>query len=104
MQAVRLADYRETRNGQVEPLPPGTTQGVHIIVEGGDLQWLVAMLEEWFERREDVTLIGQGELEKTEDAYLMLEWGEHTIDPLFAAILDHEDRIHAYSIYTQEEN
>jgi len=100
---MRLLDYRETKNGQVEPLPPGTTQGVHIVVSSSDLQWLETMLDEWFAKREDVTLISQGELEKTEDAFLMLEWGQHTIDPLFAAILDHEDRIHAYSIYTREE-
>src|SRR5690349_17601462 len=100
---MQLQDYRETKNGQVQALPRGSVQCLHILLSAEDLNWLICKLDGWFERRNDVLLASQGEMQKSEQAYVTLEWREHTIDPLFISFLDHDARIDAYSVYTREE-
>lgn len=99
---MQLQDYRETKNGQVQVLPRGTIQCAYVLLAAEDLEWFITKLDAWFERRDDVGLVGQGEMQKSEQAFILLEWHEHTIDPLFISFLDHDDRIDAYSISTRE--
>lgn len=78
---------------------PGTTNGISITVESDALEWIMAKLNEWFEDRDEIILVGHGETSKTEDGFIILEWDGYQVDPLFLKILEHEDKVIDYAEY-----
>ncbi|SRR6266487_2679143 len=84
-----------------EALPAGTYQGVHFTLEG-PIGPLLEKIEAWFEDRDEVILVAHGVTVRGL-GYIIMEWEECEIDPLFLAILDHEDIIDDYSVYNRDE-
>lgn len=83
-------------------LLPGQYQGVHIIMADADREWVLGRIEEWVEDRDDVILVGQGTTARGE-GFLLLEWDGRAIDPLFMAVLRHDDTVEDFSVYTRIE-
>jgi cobalamin biosynthesis Co2+ chelatase CbiK len=86
----------------IEELEEGFRQGVHFTFSPDDLKFMLTTVERWFKKRDDVILVGHGTTSKQELAYIMLEWDEHFIDPVFLDILLEEERIHDVTIYTHD--
>ena len=81
---------------------PGTIQGVVITLPADLLEETVAQCSRWFEERDDVLLVDSGLSAKAEHGYLILEWEESEIDPLFLALLRDDEDIHDYLCYERE--
>lgn len=84
-----------------QPLP-GQYQGVHFtITDELPDQWLLDKIRQWFAGRGEIILVDEGRTAKGL-AYIILEWEECAIDPLFLAILQHEDGVDDYSVYERD--
>jgi len=84
---------------EVEALP-GQVEGVSFTVEPDILEPLIATIAHWFEGRAEVRLVDYGTTDKQGLGYLMLEWDECRVDPLFLAILRDEETVIDYTVYT----
>jgi hypothetical protein len=78
---------------------PGDVNGISITVEKGALEWIMAKIEEWFEERDEIALVGHGKTSKIGDGFITLEWDGCQVDPLFLKILEHEDQVIDYAEY-----
>jgi hypothetical protein len=88
---------------EVEALP-GQVEGVSFTVELDILEPLIASIARWFEGRAEVRLVDYGTTDKQGLGYLMLEWDECRVDPLFLAILRDEETVLDYTVYTCDLN
>ena len=77
-------------------------QGIVILVAQGHLQMILDKIDIWFEDRDEILFIGSGQTKKAETGFVILEWEEVEIDPLFLKILQNEDMIEDYTVYTRE--
>jgi hypothetical protein len=84
---------------QLEALP-GQVEGVYFTVEPDVHEALVATISRWFEGRDEVRLVDYGTTDKQGWGYLMVEWYECRVDPLFLAILRDEETVIDYTVYT----
>jgi hypothetical protein len=82
-----------------EPLEPGEYQAVHFTVPAEQLGWYLGKIEAWFEDRDEVILVGSG-VTMGGEGFIVMEWEECEIDPLFLKILEHEDEVTDVSVYT----
>lgn len=80
----------------------GRYRGVHIIMDADNLEMLTEKIESWFNGRDEIILVDAGCSEKQEVGFIILEWEECEIDPLFLAILRDEDIVHDYSLYIRD--
>lgn len=84
-----------------QPLP-GQYQGVYFtLTDEMPAEWLLAKMEQWFSGRGEIILVDHGTTAK-DLAFIILEWEECAIDPLFLAILEHEDGVDDYSVYERD--
>ncbi len=79
--------------------PPGQLQGVHFTVTA-QISWILEKLEQWFRDRNEVILVAHGSTRQGL-GFVILEWEECEVDPLFLAILEHEDIVADYAVYTR---
>jgi hypothetical protein len=83
-------------------LPEGVYQAVHCTFPVGELEAFLAKIERWFENRDEVILEAFGTTAQG-FGFLVLEWEECEIDPLFLSVLELDDLVEDYSIYTRNE-
>jgi hypothetical protein len=85
----------------VEPLP-GKCQVIHFtLVDAESFTMLLDKIRRWFAKRDEVLLVDHGTT-GSGLGFVVMEWEEYAIDPLFIAFLEHEDFIDDYSIYTRD--
>ena len=82
----------------VESEEPGWN-GVHFTFPSDHADFLHERMMAWFEGREEIILVDEGDVEKTDLSFIILEWEDCEIDPLFLRILKTEDIIAAYNVY-----
>jgi hypothetical protein len=56
----------------------------------------------WFRDRDEIELIDHGISDKVGRGYIILEWTECEVDPLFLAILRDEDTVEDYTVYIRD--
>jgi hypothetical protein len=93
-----LTSIPEPRQG--EELP-AQAQGVYITLSA-DYHFILNKMIGWFSDRDEVELIDHGYSDKAGLGYIILEWTERTIDPLFLAILRDEEIVADYAVYTRD--
>ncbi len=62
---------------------------------------LLDRIRRWFSERDEVILVDHGTTAKGL-GFVVMEWDGYAIDPLFVAILTHEDFVDDFSIYTRD--
>jgi hypothetical protein len=77
--------------------------GVHFTFSAAQREFLHSKLEAWFEDRDEVILVDEGDCEKSDLCYIVMEWDNCEVDPLFLAILRDEDIIEDFSTYFRDE-
>ncbi len=86
---------------QVQVLP-GRYQAIHFTTVSPDvLDLILSRIERWFEDRDEVILVDHG-VSGSGLGFMVMEWEECAIDPLFISILKHDDMIDDFSIYTRD--
>lgn len=80
---------------------PNQAQGVYITIPG-DYQFILNKIIGWFSDRDEVELIDHGISDKVGLGYIILEWEECEVDPLFLAILRDEETVADYTVYTRD--
>jgi len=81
----------------------GQNQCVHFtVVDQDSLEMLLDKIRRWFAERDEVILVDHGITAK-ELGFVVLEWEGYAVDPLFIAILQHEDIVDDYTIYTRDQ-
>jgi hypothetical protein len=81
---------------------PGKSQGVYFTLPSDITEELLARIDGWFAGRDEVVLVDAGTTDKQGLGFVIVEWQECTIDPLFLAILRDEDLIEDYTVYGRE--
>lgn len=85
-----------------EPSPAlqeGESQGVHFTFPAEHLDWMLGKVRAWFDDSDEVVLVGYGQTKKDGLGFILLEWEECEINPLFIKLLQHEELIEDMSIY-----
>lgn len=78
---------------------PGQAQGVYIAVHPDALDRMVSQFTNWFANRGEVDLVDVGTSDKAGLGFILMEWIECEIDPLFLAILRDEEAVGDYTLY-----
>jgi len=78
---------------------PGQAQGVYIVVHPDNVDTIEAKLQQWFETRPEVEIVDLGTSDKQGLGFIILEWMECAVDPLFLSILQTEDFCGDYATY-----
>lgn len=92
----------EYPRSQQVPTVPGQTQGVSIVLNSTDSQFILNKIIGWFRDRDEVELVDHGVTDKLGRGYIILEWIECVVDPLFLAILRDEDTVEDYTVYIRD--
>lgn len=80
----------------------GQYQGSHFSTVNPEvLDLILSRLERWFEDRDEVILVDHGTT-ASGLGFIVMEWEECTIDPLFISILKHDEMIDDFSVYTRD--
>ena len=95
----RITEYPQSH--QVSVLP-GQVQGVYITLSTEVLDATSAKFAGWFYGREEVAIVDEGTSDKQGIGFLLIEWSECEIDPLFLAILRDEEMIEDYTAYGRD--
>lgn len=101
---MELIPYTGKRPRAQQPLEAGAHQGVVILVSREHSQMIMDKIEAWFEERDEIIFVGSGQTAKARTSFIFLEWEEVEIDPLFIKILQNEEMIEDYIVYTREES
>ncbi len=81
---------------------PGQYQTIYFTTVSPDvLDLILSHIERWFEDRDEVILVDHG-VSGSGLGFIVMEWEECTIDPLFISILKHDEMIDDYSIYIRD--
>ncbi len=78
---------------------PGQAQGVYIVLHPENIDAIEEKFQQWFEARPEVLIVDLGTSEMQGIGFIILEWMECAIDPLFLSILRTEDFCGDYSTY-----
>ena len=78
---------------------PGMAQGVYITLHPDVLDDLSERMQRWFEGRSEIVIVDVGISDKQGLGFMILEWMECAIDPLFLAILRDAEMIGDYTTY-----
>lgn len=92
------ADFASSVHTQAAP---GQAQGVYIVLHPNVLDDIVGKIEQWFDTRPEVSVVDVGTSDKQGLGFIILEWMECAIDPLFLAILQSEEFISDYTTYAR---
>lgn len=81
--------------------PPivGQAQGVYITLHPDVLDDIAEKIAGWFAGRPEITIVDVGVSDKAGLGFLLIEWLECEIDPLFLAILRDEELVGDYTVY-----
>jgi hypothetical protein len=83
-------------------LPAGTYQAVHFTFPAAQTGQFLANVERWFDSRDEVILVASGTTAQGL-GFIVLEWEECAVDPLFLSVLELDDDIEDFSVYTRDE-
>ncbi len=83
----------------VLPTIPGQAQGVYVTLHPDVLDDIAAKIAGWFTGRPEVEIVDVGVSDKAGLGFLLIEWLECEIDPLFLAILRDEEFVGDYTVY-----
>ena len=78
---------------------PGMVQGVYITLHPDVLDDLSERMQRWFAGRSEIIVVDVGISDKQGLGFIILEWMECAIDPLFLAILQDAEMIGDYTTY-----
>ncbi len=78
---------------------PGQAQGVYIVVHPDNVDTIEEKFQQWFEARPEVEIVDLGTSEMQGIGFIILEWMECAVDPLFLSILRTEEFCGDYSTY-----
>lgn len=78
---------------------PGQAQGVYILLHPDMLDDIAGKIERWFADRPEVRVIDVGSSDKRSLGFIIVEWLEYEVDPLFLAILRDEEVVGDYTVY-----
>src|SRR5450631_4158056 len=97
-----FSDYDLLPSANTAPLAPGQYHAVHFLVSADQLAWHLEKIEIWFDDRDEVILVGSG-ISMEGEGFIVMEWEECEIDPLFLKILEHEDAVTDVCLYVRAE-
>ena len=78
---------------------PGHAQGVYVTLHPDVLDDIADKIERWFDGRAEVDIVDVGTSDKQGLGFMIIEWLECEIDPLFLAILREEEFVGDYTVY-----
>ncbi len=99
---VPFGGVTEYRRPQRPVENPGEILGIHISVHPDALHAISEKIANWFHGRDEVDVVDVGVSDKVGIGYIIMEWLEYDIDPLFLAILRDEEAIADYAVYERE--
>ena len=80
---------------------PGQAQGVYITLHPDAVDDIAAKITRWFAGREEIDMVDVGSSDKQGLGFILIEWLECQIDPLFLAILRDEELVGDYTAYSR---
>ncbi len=83
-------------------LEPGHYHAVHFRMPADQRLWYLEKIEAWFADRDEVILVASG-LSALGEGFIVMEWEECEINPLFLKILEHEDAVTDMCVYIRSE-
>lgn len=78
---------------------PGQAQGIYIVLHPDTIDEIEQRMQAWFEDRSQVEIVDVGTSDKQGLGFIILEWMECSIDPLFLSILRTEAWAADYTTY-----
>jgi hypothetical protein len=84
---------------QQVPTIPGQAQGVYITLHPEVLDGIAEKIAGWFCGREEIDIVDVGVSDKQGLGFVIVEWTQCEIDPLFLAILRDEELVGDYTVY-----
>lgn len=100
---MELIPWQPMVNDAPQPLPQGVNHCVHIVMDEADLDDMLDKFSRWFADRDEIIHIENGTSDKQRLGFILLEWEECAIDPLFLKILEEESRVIDYTTYERTE-
>lgn len=99
-----VTDYPQTQRaispqGQRALAVPGQIQGIYITLHPEVLDDISEKMARWFQGRPEVDIVDVGTSDKRGLGFIIIEWIEYEIDPLFLAILHDEETVGDYTLY-----
>ncbi len=88
--------------GETADLNPGEYQAVHFRMVADQQDWYLDKIKVWFADRDEVILVAVG-VSALGEGFIVMEWEECEIDPLFLKILEHEDAVTDMCVYIRSE-
>jgi hypothetical protein len=73
--------------------------GVHFTIQPDHALLILTRIESWFAGRDEIILVDEGACLKSGLPYIVMEWDNCEIDPLFLAILRDDEMINDFSVY-----
>jgi len=86
---------------QKPPESPNLANGVYIRL-GLDYEPILEKIEQWFANRDEIAVVDHGTSDKENDGFILIEWTDYEIDPIFLEILENDDRVIDYTTYSRE--
>ncbi len=78
---------------------PGQVQGVYVMLHPDAIDDIEDKMQRWFEARPEVAIVDVGTSDKRGLGFIILEWMECAVDPLFLSILQTEEFAADYTTY-----
>lgn len=78
---------------------PGQAQGVYVMLHPDAIDDIEDKMQCWFEARPEVAIVDVGTSDKRGLGFIILEWMECAVDPLFLSILQTEEFAANYTTY-----
>ncbi|HEX3643512.1 MAG TPA: hypothetical protein VHV10_19670 [Ktedonobacteraceae bacterium] len=100
---MELIPWQPMINDAPQKLSQGVYHAVHITMDEADLDWMLDKFDRWFADRDEIIHIENGTSDKQRLGFILLEWEETMIDPLFLKILEEEERVIDYTTYERTE-
>lgn len=100
---MNLVPWQPMVNEASQALPQGTHHCVHIVMEDADLDDMLDKFSRWFHGRDEIIEIENGTSDKRRLGFILLEWEECAIDPLFLRILEEEPKVIDFTTYERSE-
>lgn len=93
-----MTEYPQSRSAPVLTRP-GLAVTIHITLHPDIVDATADKFERWFAGRDEVQLIDVGTSDKAGLGFIIMEWMECNIDPLFLSILNDEQTVADYCLY-----
>lgn len=83
-------------------LGEGQYQAVHFAVPADQLGWYLEKMELWFAESDEVILVASG-ISMEGEGFIVMEWEECEVNPLFLKILESEESVSDVCVYIRSE-